>query len=77
MVSEDFLLIFYETMAANHPQVANLNPGGYRLQRISWIYVVNNNNVLLQLNIKATGFMVSEYFFSVFPIIRTLRARPS
>ena len=25
-VSEDFLIIFYESMGANHPQVANLNP---------------------------------------------------
>ena len=28
---------------------------------------MNHNNALLQLNIKATGFMVSEDFFSVFP----------
>ena len=55
------------SLCSKSPTGGQFKPEEYRLQMVGWIYVVNHNNALLQLNIKATGFMVSEDFFSVFP----------
>ena len=71
-----FFIIFLGVFGSKSSTGGQFEPEAYRLQRVGWIYVVNHC-ALLQLNIKATGFMVSEDFLKVFPYYKEANDRPS
>ena len=78
MVSEDFLIIFLRVYGSKSHRCGRgqFEPQGYRLQRASWIYVVNHC-ALLHTKYKNNWFHGSRRFFKVFPHYKEANNRPS
>ena len=68
MVSEDFLIIFYDSMGANIPGCGG---GQFEPQGHGWQDLCSEPLCkCYKLNIEAVGFMVSEVYLKLFPILR-------
>ena len=79
MVSEDFFINFFMSLweqITHRCGGGQFEPQGYRLQRVSWIYVVNHY-ALLHTKYKSYWLHGFRRFFNVFPHYKESNDRPS